>query len=153
MTDDDSKLVTLSGGRTVSLYGVRYSSFFVGSNGYLTFGALDRDYDETLSEHFALPRIALAYDDFNPSSAGQVSWRQFSDRVIVSWINVPEYNTSNQNTFQATLFFDGRIIVAYGNVASTDHIVGLSAGNGLDPAFVELDYSATDRCVSEMPAR
>ncbi len=146
LSDDDSELVILTGGKTVSLYGVTYDRFYVGSNGYITFGSGDTDYTESLSDHFDLPRISANFDDYNPSSAGTVSWKQQPNRVVVTWLNVPEYNTSNQNSFQVELFFDGRIRIFYRDVASTDGIVGLSGGGGTPAQFIESDHSQYD-CV------
>src|ERR1043166_5003643 len=111
LTDDSSAQVNLSGGAQVSLYGNSYSTFFVGSNGYITFGTGDSTYDESLSAHFAVARIAALFDDLFPS--GNVSWRQLPDRVAVTWLNIPEFGISDQNTFQIELFFDGRIRITF----------------------------------------
>ena len=40
LSDDGNALATLSGA-SVSLYGVSYTSFYVGANGYVTFTASD----------------------------------------------------------------------------------------------------------------
>ena len=53
-------------GAQVSLYGQTYSTFYVGSNGYITFTAGDTDYTESLSDHFGEPRISALFDDLNP---------------------------------------------------------------------------------------
>ncbi len=52
LTDDSFATVTLTGGNTVSLYGVPYSTFYVGSNGFITFNSGSSDTTETLGEHF-----------------------------------------------------------------------------------------------------
>ncbi|MHC4093581.1 MAG: S8 family serine peptidase, partial [Planctomycetota bacterium] len=141
LSDDSSQQITLTGGQAVWLYGVSYSSFFVGSNGYVTFGSGDSDYDETLPEHFELPRISALYDDLNPSSGGLVSWKQLADRAVVTYENVPEYSTSNSNTFQIEMYFNGDLRVSFLDIAASDGIAGLSEGNGLDPGFFETDLS------------
>ncbi len=145
--DDGSAVVTLTGGATVSLYGESYNEFHVGTNGYITFGVGDSDFDETLAEHFALPRIAAWYDDLNPGSSGSVTWRQLDDRVAVTWLGVPEWNTSNSNTFQIEIFFDGTIMVSYLAMAADDGLAGLSAGAGLDPEYVATDLSEMGDCI------
>jgi hypothetical protein len=129
-------------GTPVVLFGQSYSTFYIASNGYLTFTQGDTDYSETLAEHFSTPRIALLYDDLNPSAGGRVSWRQLSDRVVVTWENVPEYGSGSGNTFQVEMYFDGRIRLAYLGVAAADGLVGLSNGAGLPGGFVETDFSA-----------
>ncbi len=141
LTDDSYAEVTLTGGQTVSFYGVTYTSFFVGSNGYITFGAGDTDYSESLSDHFRLPRISGWFDDLNPSSGGTVSYKQLSDRVAVTWENVPEFSATGANTFQVELFFDGTIRIAWADMTSGDGIAGLSEGNGLDPDFFPMDLT------------
>ena len=146
LSDDGSQLVTVTGGNTVKLYGIAYSSFYVNANGNLTFGALDGTYTESLTQHFALPRIAACFDDLNPSAGGTISRKQLLDRVAVTFQNVPEFNTTNHNSFQLELFFDGRIRVTYLALAATDGIAGLSRGTGLSPLFVENDLSNLPAC-------
>ncbi|MFT5050015.1 MAG: subtilisin family serine protease [Chlamydiales bacterium] len=141
LSDDDSKLIVLAGGAMVSLYGVSYDRFYVGSNGYITFGSGDTTYSESLGSHFGLPRISANFDDYNPSGGGTVSWKQLGNRAVVTWQNVPEYGSSNQNSFQIEMFFNGRIRVTYQDMASLDGVAGLSAGNGIPDPFIPSDLS------------
>jgi len=147
LSDDDFELINVGGGETVSLYGNDYNSFFIGSNGYITFDEGDTEWLETLSDHFALPRISALFDDFNPTDGGTISWKQMGDRVAVTWEDVPEYNSSNSNTFQVEMFFDGSISVTYLAMASNDGIAGLSAGDGVSPDYFESDLTAHGACV------
>ncbi len=140
--DDSSVGVSLGSGKTVVLYGQSYGSFYVGSNGYITFTQSDTDYSETLADHFDAPRISVLFDDLNPSASGQVSWRQLSDRVVVTWEAVADYGTGDPNTMQVEMYFDGRIQLAWLGVATPDAIVGLSDGLGLPGGFTETDLSA-----------
>jgi hypothetical protein len=149
LSDDSYVQVTLVGA-SVSLYGVAYNSFYVGSNGYITFGVGDVDRVETLAKHFALPRVSALYDDLVPE-AGRVSWKQLADRAAVTFEDVAEYGTSNYNTFQFELFFDGRIRVSYLGIDAVDGLAGLSAGTGLSPDFVETDLSALADCGPRPP--
>jgi hypothetical protein len=144
--DDDSAQITLGGGKSVQLYGTPFTSFFVNANGNLTFGAGDDDYSESLSEHFALPRVAALWDDLNSAAGGSISWKQLSDRVAVTWQNVPEYSTANQNSFQIELFFAGSVRITFLALAANDGITGLSRGTGLDPGFIEMDLSGAEDC-------
>lgn len=135
--DDDFVQMNITGGQSVSLYGTSYTSVYVSSNGYVTFGQGDDDYDESLGEHFALPRVAGLYDDFNPSQGGNVGWIQANDSVIITWHLVPQYNTGDQNSFQVQLYFDGRVKISWIGLNSSDGIVGLSSGLGQQPDFIE----------------
>ncbi|MBW2246857.1 MAG: choice-of-anchor D domain-containing protein, partial [Deltaproteobacteria bacterium] len=146
LSDDSFQQITLTGGEHLSFYGVNYSEFFVGSNGYITFDSGDSDYSETLSEHFSQPRISGLYNDLNPGDGGTVSWKQLVDRVVVTYLNIPEYGASNQNSFQVELFFDGTIRTTYLQIDTAYGITGLSAGNGHPEDFQESDLSGYDLC-------
>ena len=150
--DDSSVSILVGSGQSVSLYGTAYTSFFVGSNGYITFGSGDSTYSESLAAHFDRPRISGWFDDLNPGAGGQVSYKQLPDRMAVTWLNVPEYSTTNSNTFQIELFFDGMIRISYLNMASQDGIAGLSAGGGLDPDFFPSDLASTAGCGPRPPS-
>ncbi len=139
--DDDAVQVTLGAGQTVALHGVAAGSFYVGSNGYITWGEPDTSYWETLAGHFAMWRISALYDDLNPTAGGQIGWQQLSDRAVVTWEQVREDDTGNGCTFQITMYFDGRIELAWLAVASPDGIVGLSNGSDLPDGFTETDFS------------
>lgn len=136
--DDDPTEVFLPG----SLYGVNYDEFFVGGNGYITFSAGDKAFFESFDGHFNLPRISAFFDDLNPTAAGSVSLKQLSDRIAVTWLDVPEYKATTKNTFQVELFTDGRIRLSYLLISATDGLVGLSAGLGTPGNFVASDLSA-----------
>lgn len=141
MSDDTSAQVTLTGGAQVKLFGVTYSSFFVGSNGYVTFGTGDDTWEESAAAHFDRPRISALFDDLFPTG-NKVTWKQVADRVAVTWSNVREYGTSNSNSLQIEMFFDGRIRITHLAVAATDGLIGLSAGGGTPADFVESDFSS-----------
>ncbi|MHC4147945.1 MAG: S8 family serine peptidase [Planctomycetota bacterium] len=140
LSDDDFKPVTLIN-KTISLYGTSYSTFYVGSNGYITFGSGDTNYFENITKHFSMKRISALFDDLNPSSTGKVSWKQLGDRAAVTWKNVPEYSSTSSNTFQVEMFFDGRIRLSWLGVGAQDGIIGLSDGLGLPADFNPVDLS------------
>jgi hypothetical protein len=149
LSDDSYANVTPGG--TIYLYGTPYTNFYVGSNGYITFGSSDSTYTETLSDHFSKPRVAALFDDLDPGQGGTVSWRLLADGVAMTWLNVPEHNGSNQNTFQIELFFDGRIAISYLSIAATDGLAGLSQGLGLSPDYTPSDLSALGSCGPRPP--
>ncbi len=150
LSDDDSEAITPAS--PVMLYGESYSTIYVGSNGVLTFNGGDTDYTESLSEHFSSPRISALWDDLNPSAGGTVSWKNTSDGVAITWQNVPEYSTSNNNTFQVVMHWDGTIHMSWLGLDLSDAIVGLSAGNGQDSDFEPSDLSeSTSGCGTGIP--
>ncbi len=140
--DDTSTAVTLSGGALVKLFGVSYGTLYAGSNGYLTFGSGDTQYAESVAAHYTLPRISALFDDLDFSAGGTLTYRQLGDRVAVTWQNVPEYATTNSNSFQIQMFFDGRITITILSIVATDGLIGVSPGGGVPANFVETDFSA-----------
>ncbi len=149
--DDDYEHLYLGVGQTVSLYGTSYDDFYVGSNGYITFGSGDGTYSQSLAVHFDRPRISALFNDLNPSAGGSVSWRQLADRAAVTYQNVPNYGTSNDNTFQIEMLFNGEIHITWLNIDAGSPIVGLSAGGGIPDDYLESDLSAVNPCVWEAP--
>ncbi len=149
--DDDSEHLYLGAGQSVSLHGISYEEFYVGSNGYITFGAGDNDYTQSLADHFNLPRISALFNDLNPSAGGSVSWKQLADRAAITFQNVPNYGSSNSNSYQIEMFFDGLIQITWLNIDAGSAIAGLSAGGGIPDDYLESDLSAVSPCVWEAP--
>jgi hypothetical protein len=139
--DDDNEFVQLKGTETVFIFSHSFAGFYVGSNGYITFGEGDSEHSESLSNHFDTKRISVLFEDLNPSGGGAVSWKELADRVVVTWQNVPEYGSSNSNTFQIEMFFDGRIRLSWLGIEAVNGVVGLSSGLGVPGDFEEMDIS------------
>lgn len=152
LSDDGSAAVSLSGGQTVGLFGVSYGTIHVNANGNITFGSGDSQWNESLSSHFGRPRISVLWDDFNPPNGGTISYRQLSDRLAVTWQNVPQYGSSDSNTFQAELYFDGRITLSWYGVSTNDGIAGLSRGSGFPPDYIPSNLSGYGACGPPAPA-
>jgi hypothetical protein len=151
LSDDDNELVNIGGGNEVFIYGAAYSGFYVGSNGYVTFGSGDTDYSETLEDHFDLPRISALFDDLHPGNGGSVSYKQLDDRIVVTWEEVPEYSNTGANTFQIEMFFDGMLTISYLGISASDGLAGLSEGVGLDPDYFPSDLSGLGACGPRPP--
>jgi len=144
--DDDFATVELTGGRQVFLYGIGYSTLYVGSNGYVTFEAGDKDFSETPDEHLEFPpRVSVFWDDLDPTAGGQVSYQQLDNRLVVTWDNVPKYYYSSDLVrVQAELYFDGSITLSYPLVRPNAAVVGLSPGIGAPGTGVPLDYTGSN---------
>ncbi len=139
--DDDSRFVKLTTPKAVSIFGNSFTGIHVGSNGYITFAEGDDEFSESLTNHFALLRVSGLFRDLDPSAGGNVSWVDTAGGIAVTWSKVPEFGTSNSNTFQVELFFDGRIRLSWLVVDAEGGIVGLSEGEGVPPDFIEADLS------------
>ena len=122
--------------------GATYNSVFVNSNGNLTFGSGDTDFSESVAELLAdQPRIAPLWDDLSPNQGGLVLVDGDSSSFTLRFQGVPEFFATTGNSFDVTLFADGRIVIEYGTVAAQDGIVGVTPGGGAaDPG--ETDFSA-----------
>lgn len=149
LSDDGFVQVLLTGGAAVSLYGNSYSDFYIGANGYITFGGGDSDFIESLAQHFSIPRISGLFDDLYPPGGGTISWSQLVDRVVVTFDDVTEIGTSNTNSFQFELFYDGTIRLTHLQIDATHGLAGLSEGLGVPGDFVESDLSAYGSCTPD----
>jgi secreted trypsin-like serine protease len=147
LSDDAYKQATLSDGEQVFLYGIGYSSFYIGSNGYLTFDSGDMTSESALPEHFSQPRISALFNDLNPEGAKRIRWKQMDDRAVVTYQGVPGYS-GGSNNFQIEMFFNGVIRLTYLDISASSGIAGLSKGNGTPAHFVESRLNAYPSCDS-----
>jgi hypothetical protein len=152
LSDDSYAQVNIGAGANVLLYGASYNHFYVGSNGYITFTSGDTNYTASLDAHFNQPRVTGLFDDLNPAQGGTVSWKQLSDRIVVTWLNVTEYGAGNQNTFQIELYFNGQLKINFLALACTHGLAGLSAGGGVPADFFMSDLSALGPCQTFPPS-
>jgi len=146
LADDSYAAVQLAAGAEIPFYGVRYRSFFVGSNGYVTFSSGDSAYQESLLRHFGHPRISALFDDLNPSHGGKVSWKQLTDRVMVTFQDVPKNYSRKRNNFQIEMFFDGTLRLTHLDIGIGDGLAGLSRGEGTPTDFAESNLNDYPSC-------
>jgi hypothetical protein len=146
LTLDDDDCIPINLQQPVSFYGNDYRTFYVGSNGYISFVSGDTGYLEGLTEHFELPRISALFDDLDVSTGGTISWKQLDDRVVVTFEEVPEYNQSETNSFQIEMRYNGKIRITFLSIAARDGLVGLSDGTGISPYFFQSDLSGYCLC-------
>ncbi|MEA2602532.1 MAG: hypothetical protein QOF89_3524 [Acidobacteriota bacterium] len=142
--DDDARLVPFPKGFRFRFYNKTYTGMFVGSDGHLTFAAPDptsaaRDLDRLIS---GPPRIAPLFTDLDPSGAsgdGGVYVLTGKTKIVVTWLDVPEFGKTDHNTFQAVLYPDGRITFAFGRIDAKEAVVGIAPGGG--SAVQLVDYT------------
>lgn len=90
------------------------------------------------------PRWAAAWHDFHPNATGQVLVDSSPSLVTVSWSNVPNRGTTDQNTFQFQFLPNGTVHILWGAMAAAgnSYLVGWTPGAvGQDPGG--RDFSAT----------
>jgi PKD repeat protein len=151
--DNDYVQVNLQDGKKVNLYGQQYSSFFIGSNGYITFTQGDTDDSPSLDDHFDLPRISALYTNMKPNEGGQVLWKQYTNRVVVTWNDVILTDIIDARTAscQIEMFFDGRIVITWLNLELYGGLVGLSRGTGTPADFQKSIFSNYPQCFGVLP--
>jgi hypothetical protein len=142
--DDISAYVAFTQGFTFNFFGKSYGGAHVSSNGRVLFDFDDSTFTETLDEFNNQPQIDAFFDDLYPGRGGQggVFLKQYPDRAVITWNNVPHYSVGGSDTIQMILFSDGRIQFGYNGITSTTtgNIVGVTAGNVALPS--ESDFSA-----------
>src|SRR5436305_417600 len=103
------------------LYNGIQTTAWVGSNGYITFGAGDRTYTEAVPDFASLPRIAAFFDDLDIRRGSLYINATLPDRFVVTWVGVPHFpqsSTAGTNTLQMILFAYGRIQFGYRGISS-----------------------------------
>jgi len=133
--DDDSQAVQFPKGFKFKFYNKSYTKLFVQSDGNLTFVAPDAEStNRDLSRLIAgPPRVAPFFSDLNPATAsgnGGVYVLADKTKIVVTWLDVPEFGKTDHNTFQAVLYPTGRITFAFGGLDGLQAVVGIAPGNG-----------------------
>ncbi|HYN20772.1 MAG TPA: hypothetical protein VE078_07430, partial [Thermoanaerobaculia bacterium] len=143
--DDDARAIKFPKGFKFRYYKKLYTQMFVHSDGNLTFKApdaasIDRNLFRLINDP---PRIAPLFADLDPSAAsgeGGVYVTTSKTKAVVTWLDVPEFGTTNRNTFQVVLYPDGRIAFAFGRLDAREGVVGVAPGTGSQAQL--LDYTA-----------
>ena len=142
--DDDSQNVTLPFG--FNFCGTVYNDVWVGSNGYVTFGAGDTDFSESVAELIGgapnPARIAMFWDDLNPSAAGTVLTDVSGGNFVVTFDQIPEFSNTGANTAVLTLRPDGTFNITYGAVSMADGLAGHSFPGANDPGGIDLSAAS-----------
>jgi hypothetical protein len=134
--DDDSRPVALP--FAFPFFGKTYDRAFVNSDGNLTFEAADSaSTSRTLARLVSgPPRVAPLLADLDPSKGGRVTTSSTPSSFSVKWTEVPQFDVFDKNTFELTLFPDGRISFSYDaanlNAGLAEGAVGIAAGGGVE---------------------
>jgi hypothetical protein len=112
-----------------------YTNVDACSNGFLWMGtnpASQPGVQSGLLVGGTTPRIAGLWHDLDPASGGQVYIDAGTGYWMMTWVNVPQWSQTNQNTMQIKLLASGTIIMSYGQVSLPAYagIVGISQANG-----------------------
>ena len=140
LRDDDFQRVALP--FPFEFCGRAWNDVYVGSNGFLTFGAGDTDFSQTVSDFLSgPPRIAPLWADLNPPQGGSITVDDGPGYWTIRYTNVPEFENVGANTFSVTLRSDNTLDVVYGGLTGREGLAGRTEGGGVpDPG--ETDLSA-----------
>ena len=134
---DDSSVGPLELGFAFPFYEDSWTEVFVGSNGFLSFGAGSGSLSNQDLPDPTAPNdlIALFWDDLNPASGGTVyAWSDpDEERFVVQYDHVRAYGSTAEYTFQAILRPSGDVTAQYLDMAETDveqASAGLENGDG-----------------------
>jgi bacillopeptidase F len=115
MTDDQNS-GPFNLGFEMPFYDALHSSIRVCSNGWISFSSTSQSYNNANIPNTGVPNELIAgfWEDLDPSSGGTIYfYTNNSDSAIVSWVAVPNYNSSGDYTFEIILFGNGNIAVQY----------------------------------------
>jgi hypothetical protein len=125
--------------------GRSHTSVFVNSNGSLTFGAGDIEYQPTVAAFLSgPPRIAPFWSDLAPMYGGTIVMSEAPGAWTVEFRQIPEIGTisiTDTTTFAVTLTASGAIEVRYGRSSGSliRRLVGITPGGGAaDPGETDL---------------
>jgi len=143
---DDNYVGPFPIGFEFGFYDSTYSEFYISSNGFIGFGPTD-SYESIINMPMATwdpPNniVALLWDDLNlldvNNPGGEIRYQSFSDRLVIQYINVPEYLADVGDVFNGEIILssDGTIRLQYLDLAAgfdTENCsVGIEEFNGYD---------------------
>lgn len=114
-----------------------YTTFTIGANGGIGLADGDIPYENEPLPSSSVPNqfLAVFWDDLDPAVAGKVYYHMNTNRVVVSWVGVPRYRSTDTVTFQAILYRGGEIVYQYRSMNGTLNscTIGIQA-SGTGPA-------------------
>ena len=141
--DDCSELVNLT--QPISFYGNNFSSFYVGSNGTITFSSSSSSYSNSAIPSSSAPKdlLAVFWRDLDPRSSGSIYLQELSQSVIVQYQDVAPYGYSESYTFQVEIWQNGEIEYRYDDLSAvlTYGTIGIQNGDGTDGLMVAFNTS------------
>jgi hypothetical protein len=134
-------------GSQFPFYGVSYDTFFVGTNGYITFTQGDTSARISPSALATdLPRIAPLWADLEVTDSGNIYYNRLQDGYLFTWNKAGQPSYDGASTFQAVLYDDGRIAFVYKKVKAQAALVGISPGSSVAGAqAVDFSNPPTER--------
>ncbi len=132
-----------------TFYGNTYTSTFVSSNGYVTFGAGSSSFAQVCLPNTALPNNAIyaLWDDLAPTGGanGNVYVKAVdADTFVVEWYQAARFGASAHQTFEIVLRSDNSIRLQYQTVSqATATTIGIENATGTAAQQVWCNGSGT----------
>lgn len=141
--DDNNTGVNLS--FPFPFYGNEYSSLYVCSNGFISFGTAATTYSNQPLPSSSTPNniVAPYWDDLYIGTGSSVYFKDFSDRAIIQFDALTPYSGTGVFTFQIVINANGKIIFYYNTMAGTvtSATVGIENRTGTDGLQVAYNTS------------
>ncbi len=136
LDDDDAASYALSVMGTFNFYGKDYNTIYVSSNGYVTFDTESTGiYNDASSDATDFlsrgPGVAMLGMDLDPTDGGTITVDEFSDKVAITYDQVPKYSTTTHQSFQLILQTDGTVVYYYKTIEYLEGLVAFASGWGL----------------------
>jgi hypothetical protein len=119
-----------------------FTSAFVSSNGFVTFGAPSDAFGNHPLPSPSQPGnlVAALFQDLYPAGGGGVFFQDFGDRAVVQYADVPDFQGTGTYDFQVVLFPDGTVDFLYESLTgvkntSTVGIQDATAEDGLGVVY------------------
>lgn len=127
-----------------TFFGQSRNRLVISMNGNITFeNAGDTSYTFDNAVFFSKARIGLAAVGLDPHGGGDIYYAKLADRYVVTFLGVDYWrNVGRKVNVQAELFFNGTIVLTYGQVDQTTNwfYLGLSPGGGVPSGFSRFDF-------------
>ena len=153
--DDDAVEVDFTGGFTFPFFGENYSSVFIGSNGYVTFGEPDFSPNAKGKDFNFFPRVAALMTDLFPV-VGSTSfiYSQRVDRFVITVQDMEHFlDPDSRINYQIALHSDGSASVIHVGTSlefkKIKSLVGIASGVKGDRKRDNLDKSDTCTFIPE----
>ena len=145
LDNDGDVRIGLCGGTTFDMCGSTWDTFYVQSNGRVTFGYSDTDHTESVGE-FNVPQIAAMWTDLDPSlnqaSDIHITEDDVTGDILITFTDVAEVaNAATANSFTMTLWSDDTASIDFGTNSVMDGMVGFACGDGTNGAVTQVDFS------------
>tara|TARA_R110002072_G_scaffold139249_3_gene282745 strand:+ start:16571 stop:19582 length:3012 start_codon:yes stop_codon:yes gene_type:complete len=153
----DNTEVVQNLGFTMPYPGGSTSSLRICSNGWITNGFFSGSSNlvPTPNEFLAHTMWAPLWHDLNPGAGGSVWFDSTTQRVVVTWVSVPNFFNSGSSTFQAQFWANGDVHFIYQNISvAGDYLTGFSKTTTADPGSVNMAAAAGSGlgvCTSAQP--